>query len=51
MALLPALGPTSPPKVLRSRGVGVVYEFVKQTTNPGVYIVGTQFTREYFWRQ
>ena len=31
-----ALGPASLPQLLRSRGVGVVYEFVKCTTIPGV---------------
>ena len=36
MALILALGTISPPHVSRSHSVGVVYEFFKRTTIPGV---------------
>ena len=32
MTFLLAFGPANPPQVTRSRGVGVVYKFVKPTT-------------------
>ena len=35
MTFLLALGPESPPQVPRSRGVCVLYKFIKCTTIPG----------------